>query len=148
VLLVGTKLSAPKRLLQLVRRQNELKTALAILQSVAPIDVTSSADVADAESGFSSAVELGAPSTPHAMCLSSLVDDACRRLRFWHVCPTVMQFKLQVPADARVSELVPAMLEEAVDPWLPRRHWHRAQLCTQVTRRCRSFRQVVRACRH
>ena len=114
MLLVGTKLSAPKRLLQLVRRQNELKTALAILQSVAPIDVTSSADVADAESGFSSAVELGAPSTPHAMCLSSLVDDACRRLRFWHVCSTVMQFKLQVSADARVSELVPAMLEEAV----------------------------------
>ena len=66
MLLVGTKLSAPKRLLQLVRRQNELKTALAILQSVAPSDVTSSADVADAESGFSSAVEPGAPSTPCA----------------------------------------------------------------------------------
>jgi hypothetical protein len=66
VLLVGTKLSAPKRLLQLIRRQNELKTALAILQSVAPIDVTSSADVADAESGFSSAVELPARRTPCA----------------------------------------------------------------------------------
>jgi hypothetical protein len=66
VLLIGTKLSAPKRLLQLTRRQNELETALAILQSVAPIDVTSSADGADADSGFSSVVELGAPSTPCA----------------------------------------------------------------------------------
>ncbi len=87
MLLVGTKLSAPKRLLQLTRRQNELETALAILQSVAPIDVTSSADGADADNGFSSVVELGAPSTPCACPCPHLLTMPARGFAFGMFAP-------------------------------------------------------------